>query len=72
MSAVRDTATVRVSGTVDGTKKRKRAAARRPRTKIKVVIVDGRIMKAAKRARREGEKIVIVDENTVLLRRAEA
>jgi len=72
MGTVRDAATVRVSTVVDGTKKRKKCSTRIMRCKTeRVLVVDPRVMATAKRVRREGEKIVIVDETTVLLRRAD-
>ena len=61
-------ATVTVSSPVDGTRKRKPRGKGKRVPLHRHVVVDPRVMAAAKQAKRVGERIVIVNEQEVWLR----
>lgn len=63
---VRETATVTVDGTVDGTRRRRPSAPRRQSSAVTGFTVDPRIMAAAKAALRPGERLKIVGPNLVI------
>ena len=65
---IRDVATVTVSEAVDGTVKRRRSGSRRMlASRVEHVVVDPRVMAAAKGVQREGESILILSESEVWL-----
>lgn len=66
MPTVRDTATVRVSDPVDGMVTRAGSKRARP-APVDHVKVDPRVLATAKRIRRPGECLVIVNESEVRL-----
>lgn len=67
MSIVRDVATVTVSEPVDGTVKRRSGARRVLVTDSTTVVVHPAVLAAAKRARRDGERLVLVSATEVWL-----
>lgn len=67
MSAVRDTAHLRFTNTIDGTKTRRRyKTATRPSHRVTHTVVDRRVLQAARKAVRPGEKFVPVDAETMV------
>lgn len=63
---VRDTASVTVSETVDGSKRRKAPRKGSRSSKVQTVTVDKHVMAAARRALRPGEHLKIVSGDKVI------
>ena len=65
MAAVRDTAVVRVSDTVNG--QRRMRGKGKPKFPVERKVVDQRVMATLREVRRKGEAMVVLSETHVML-----